>query len=228
MRTFDDRAPGYDRSIRQRLVFGPVHDAVLNAPTAAGDPPQDILDVGCGTGRLLEAAANRYSRAQLTGIDVSKKMIIEAQRKHEGDPRFSFKQGDASTLPFGAASFDVAFSTMSLHHWGEQSSGIREVARVLRPSGLFVLADVDIPFIFVTGPLFNWIDGSKFRAPEEIRRLLESAGLSFVAYRRFWPLFRAQLFVSRKEAQSRHAPGCEPNSGNWRPNKPLQQSGSPQ
>jgi ubiquinone/menaquinone biosynthesis C-methylase UbiE len=228
MRTFDDRAPNYDRSIRQRLVFGPVHDAVLNAFAAAGGPPQDILDVGCGTGRLLEAAAVRWSRIQLSGIDVSEKMIIEAQRKHEGDPRFSFKQADASALPFGAASFDVAFSTMSLHHWGEQASGIREVARVLRPSGLFVLADVDVPFIFVTGPLFNWIDGSQFRAPGDIRRLLESAGLSVVAFRRFWPLSRAQLFVSRKGGESRHAPGCEPDGGNWPPNKPLQQSGAPQ
>ncbi len=135
----------------------------------------------------------------MTGVDVSAKMIIEAQRKHEGDPRFSFKQGDASALPFGAASFDAAFSTMSLHHWGEQVSGIREVARVLRPGGLFVLADVDAPFIFVIGPLFNWIDGSRFRAPEDIRRLLEGAGLSVVGFRRFWPLSRAQLFVSRKK-----------------------------
>jgi len=199
MRTFDHRAHSYDHSIRQRLVFGPVHDAVLNAFTAAGGPPQDVLDVGCGTGRLLKAAADRWSRARMTGVDVSEKMIIEAQRKHERDPRFSFKQGDASALPFGAASFDAAFSTMSLHHWGEQVSGIREVARVLRPGGLFVLADVDAPFIFVIGPLFNWIDGSRFRAPEDIRRLLEGAGLSVVAFRRFWPLSRAQLFVSRKK-----------------------------
>jgi ubiquinone/menaquinone biosynthesis C-methylase UbiE len=202
MRTFDHRAASYDRSIRQRLVFGPVHDAALKALTAAGGPPQDVLDVGCGTGRLLEAAADRWGRAQLTGVDLSEKMITEAQRKHEGDPRFSFKQGDASALPFVAASFDVAFSTMSFHHWRDQASGIREVARVLRPGGLFVLADVDAPFIFAIGPLLSWIDGSKFRAPADIRRLLEGAELSVVAFRRFWPLSRAQLFVSSKKDRS--------------------------
>jgi ubiquinone/menaquinone biosynthesis C-methylase UbiE len=202
MRTFDRWAPTYDRSVLQTLVFSPVHDAVLNAFAAAGAPPHDLLDVGCGTGRLLETAARRWEGASLTGVDVSKDMIAEARRKHERDPRFNFKQGDASALPLEAASFDAAFSTMSFHHWGDQASGIREVARVLRPDALFVLADVDAPLLFVLGPLFNRIDGSKFRAPQAIRHFLEQAGLSVVTFRRFWPLSRAQLFVARKSGTS--------------------------
>jgi len=195
---FDRWAPSYDRSILQQLIFTPIHDAALNACAAACAPPHDLLDIGCGTGRLLEAAARRWHETQFTGIDISEKMIAEALRKHQGDPQFNFKQGDASALPVEDASFDAAFSTMSFHHWVDQTSGIRETARALRPGGLFVLADVDLPLLFLFGPLFNYIDGSKFHAPNDLRQLLEQAGLSVVALRRFWTLSRAQLLVARK------------------------------
>jgi ubiquinone/menaquinone biosynthesis C-methylase UbiE len=199
MRFFDRWAPIYDRSLLQRVMFEPVHDAVLNAFSAAGGPPHEVVDVGCGTGRLLEAAGQRWSGARLTGIDVSEAMIGEARRKYKRDARFSFKQGDACALPLRSASFDAAFSTYSFHYWGDQASGIREVARVLQPGGLFVLADVDAPLLFVADPLLRWIDGLNFRRPEDIQRLLEQAELAVVTRRRFCRLARVQLFVARKK-----------------------------
>jgi len=195
---FDHWASSYDRSIHQKVMFEPVHEAALDACSAAGASPQDVLDVGCGTGRLLESAARRWAQARLTGIDVSEAMVAEAQRKHPADARFTFKQGDASALPLEAASFDAAFSTMSFHHWDDQALGIREIARVLRPGGLFVLADVDVPLLFLLRPLVAWRDRAHFQAPEDIERFLQQAGLSVVAHRRFWRLVRVQLFVGRK------------------------------
>ena len=195
---FDHWAPRYDRSILQRLMFGPVHDAVLNAFSAAAAPPHDVLDVGCGTGRLLESAARRWTEARLTGIDASAAMVAEAQRTHDGDPRFAFKQGNASDLPLEAASWDAAFSTISFHHWGDQVGGIRSVARVLRPGGLFVLADVDVPFLSLWRPLFEWTGHVSFQGPPAIRRLMEQAGFSVVSQRRFWSLLRVQVVVARK------------------------------
>ena len=126
---FDQWAPKYDRSIFQRLMFGPVHEAVLEAAIAAGAAPHDVLDVGSGTGRLLELAARRWPEAQLTGIDLSEAMVAEAHRKHDIDPRFTFKQGNSSDIPLADASFDVAFSTISFHHWGDQAGGIRSIAQ---------------------------------------------------------------------------------------------------
>lgn len=179
-------------------MFGPVHEAVLNAVSITGASPRDVLDVGCGTGRLVEAAAERWGGARFSGIDVSEAMIAEARRKHEGETRFAFRQGDASALPLESGSFDVAFCTMSFHHWGDQAAGIREVARVLRAGGLFVLADIDIPFLFLLRPFRKWIAHASPREPQAIQRLLEQAGFSIVTRRRFWPLLRAQLFVARK------------------------------
>ncbi len=202
MRFFDRWARSYDRSLLQRVLFEPVHDAALDAFSAAGGPPREVVDVGCGTGRLLEAAGRRWSGARLTGIDVSEAMIAEAWRKYKGDARFIFRQGDACALPLRSASFDAAFSTYSFHYWGNQTSGMREVARVLQPGGLFVLADVDAPLMFVTNPLLKWIDGLNFRRPEDIQRLLEQAELAVVTRHRFCQLARVQLFVARKKQQS--------------------------
>ncbi len=195
---FDRWAPSYDHSILQRHMFEPVHEAVLTAFSAAGSPPQDVLDIGCGTGRLLETVARRWGEARLTGVDASEAMVAEARRKHEGDGRFAFKRGDASALPLEAGAFDAAFSTMSFHHWGDQAAGIREVARVLRPGGLFVLADIDVPFLPLLRLFRKWIDHPNLQGPEAIQRLLEEAGLSVVTRRRFWRILRAQLFVARK------------------------------
>ena len=196
---FDRWAPSYDRSVCQRLIFEPVHDAALNAFSGVSAPPHDVLDVGCGTGRLLESVALRWGETRLTGIDLSEAMITEARRKHEGDARFTFKEGTASALPLESASIDAVFSTMSFHHWGDQASGICEVARVLRPSGLFILADVDAPLLFLLRPILNWADRANFQGPQAIQRFLEQAALTVVMHRRLWCLSRVQLFVARKD-----------------------------
>jgi ubiquinone/menaquinone biosynthesis C-methylase UbiE len=183
-------------------MFKPIHEAVLNEYGAVGGAFDDVLDVGCGTGRLLESAAQRWSGARLTGIDPSEAMVAEARRKHEGDARFTFTVAGASDLPLEPSSFDTAFSTMSFHHWGDQASGIREVARVLRPGGLFVLADIDVPLLFLLHPLLTLGGHANFQGPRGIRRLLEQAGLSIVMSRRFWRLSRVQLVVARRDRGS--------------------------
>ena len=168
---------------------------MLGAFSELSLPPCDVLDVGCGTGRLLESAAARWNGARFTGVDASAEMVAEARRKHEGDSRFVFAQGDASALPVESDSFEAVFSTLSFHHWGDQSAGIREVTRVLRSGGLFVLADVDAPFPSLLRPVLKW---TNLQGPRFIQRLLEQAGLSVAMHRRFWRLLRTQLFVARK------------------------------
>lgn len=141
---FDRWAPRYDRSAQQRFFFGPAHAAALAAASAAGVPPRDVLDVGCGTGRLLERAGQRWPEAYLVGVDAAPLMIAQANAKHGGDARFRFEVGDAVSLPFGASSVDVVFSTFSHHHWSSQQAGVREIARVLRPGGVFILANIEL------------------------------------------------------------------------------------
>ena len=176
-RHFDHWAPHYDRSLLQPILFAPTHVAVVEAAAEAGAHPREVLDVGCGTGRLLERAARKWPDAHLVGVDLAPEMIAEARRTHSGDVRFGFEVGDAAALPIDAASVDVAFSTVSFHHWADQLGGLRQVARVLRPGGLFVLADFQPPWPL--RPVMR-----RFHARRSRRRLFEEGGLAVITQRR--------------------------------------------
>jgi ubiquinone/menaquinone biosynthesis C-methylase UbiE len=174
---FDRWARSYDRSLLQPLLFTPTHLAALVAAVDAGAHPRVVLDLGCGTGRLLERAAETWPDARSIGVDAAPGMIAEAKRKHQGDPRLRFEVGDAAALPLDPSSIDLALSTISFHHWADQLGGVREVARVLRPGGLFVLADIRPPLLL--RPILRGFHASRSR-----QRLFEKGGLTLVEQRR--------------------------------------------
>jgi len=179
---FDRWAPRYDRSTQQRFFFGPAHAAALTAASAGGVAPRDVLDVGCGTGRLLERACQQWPEARFVGIDAAPQMIAEAKRKNDGDARFHFEVADAVLLSSRASSVDAVFSSFSHHHWSDQQEGVREISRVLRPGGVFVLVNIEL-----------------CREADSRQRLFENAGLKVIEQRRPLRLAGAVLLtVGRK------------------------------
>jgi ubiquinone/menaquinone biosynthesis C-methylase UbiE len=165
---FDEWACTYEKSIAQRWYFDPVHARMLDAIAQArpGEAPGAILDVGCGTGRYLRDAAQRWPGARLCGVDPAAGMIAEARRLQ---PSIEFRAGAAESLDFPDGTFDGVSTSLSFHHWADQRQGAREIARVLRPGGWFCLADHS----FV---IARWF-GEKVRSRREIRGILEAAGL---------------------------------------------------
>jgi ubiquinone/menaquinone biosynthesis C-methylase UbiE len=131
------------------------------------DSPHCILDVGCGTGRLLRAASLRWPGAQLWGIDPAAQMVSEATRLN---PNATFRHASAESLPFPDQTVDMVLSSLSFHHWSNQIKGLQEIARVLRPGGLFCLADHAI----FLARLF----GEKIKSRNQIRALIVGAGLA--------------------------------------------------
>jgi ubiquinone/menaquinone biosynthesis C-methylase UbiE len=125
----------------QRLIFEPVHRTMLEVAVAERPNAQSILDVGCGTGRLLRATEAAFPGARLEGVDAAREMIAQASAAVAASNRINVRQGMAENLPFADASFDLVFSSMTFHHWSDQRAGVAEVARVLRPSGLWLLSD---------------------------------------------------------------------------------------
>ena len=139
---FDQWSSTYEHSWMQRVFFEPVHQAALALAAHFVPQPASVLDVGCGTGKLLRQARSRWPEAQLIGVDPANGMIEMAQRL---TPNATFFPGMAEALPLQDASVDLALSTLSFHHWQNQAAGIREIARVLRPGGYLLLVDMSFP-----------------------------------------------------------------------------------
>ncbi len=78
----------------------------------------------------------------------------------------------AEALPLPDASVDLALSTTSFHHWHDQAAGIREIARVLRPEGYFILVDASFPYWLV-----RVVRLKRFHSPAQLRTLFIQAGL---------------------------------------------------
>ncbi len=124
----------------QRIIFDPIQRAVLQLAEEEVGNPGAILDVGCGTGRLLRSASQRFPGAKLLGVDAAIEMVKQAQ-KSTPDGTIQFQQATAEELPFPDGSFDLVISTMTFHHWQNQGRGAAEVARVLTPDGRWLLAE---------------------------------------------------------------------------------------
>ena len=173
--SFDRRSSSYEQSFLQGLFFDRVHQAALSLFPADVNPAS-ILDIGCGTGRLLRKAALRWPQAQLTGVDPAEGMVAAARR---WTPQGTFYVSPAELLPLNDSSVDLVLSTASFHHWSNQHEGVHQVARVLRSSGYFCLADIVAPY----GLSHVYRHG---RPVEEVGRqaMFEQAGLKVETQRR--------------------------------------------
>jgi len=124
----------------QWLLFDRVHRGVLRR-IPADFVPSNILDIGCGTGRLLRRMHARWPSASLVGVDVAEGMLAQARAR---TPFAAFHQAPAEHLPLENDSVDLVTSTTSFHHWSDQAQGVREAVRVLRKGGVFILADMNL------------------------------------------------------------------------------------
>jgi ubiquinone/menaquinone biosynthesis C-methylase UbiE len=105
-------------------------------PIGSGD---SVLDVGCGTGRLLEMYAD--AGASVSGIDMSYAMLAEAT-KLLGD-RADLRSGDATAMPYEDDSFDLAICSLMIHELDPdiQHGVLTEMARVVAPDGRVLIID---------------------------------------------------------------------------------------
>jgi SAM-dependent methyltransferase len=139
---FDLRASTYEDSVLQEFLFVPVQRTALQLGRRFLPQAGRILDVGCGTGRLLRAARQCYPAAELVGVDLAGRMVAAAIAVTPTRLAVRYVQGRAERLPFPDGVFDLVFATLSLRHWASLPAGIAEVARVLSPGGVIVLADI--------------------------------------------------------------------------------------
>jgi ubiquinone/menaquinone biosynthesis C-methylase UbiE len=178
---FNRWATTYDRHWMQRIIFNPIQRTVLQMAEEQVRHPAAILDVGCGTGKLLKSARGRFPEARLVGVDAAKEMLKYAQSSTP-DGTIEFRHATAEDLPFPNGSFDLVFSTMTFHHWQNQARGAGEVARVLTPGGRWLLADF-VASGFVK-PVRALLKLHQFPDRNHLRSMLPEAGLKVVKEQR--------------------------------------------
>lgn len=103
-----------------------------------------VLDIGCGQGGAAVQLA-LATKAEVVGITISEEQVALASEYAASlgvQDLVSFRRADAMELPFGDAEFDAAFALESMIHMPDRSVVMREVNRVVRPGGRFVLTDM--------------------------------------------------------------------------------------
>ena len=202
---FSRLVPHYDRM--NRLMTGG-RDGRWRTLAVEASQPQDavVLDLGAGTGDL-SAEFRRQGAGQVLGFDVSASMLTRADEKF-GRDGIDWLQGDALHLPFPHESFDVVASAFVMRNLPDLAGSFEEMARVLKPGGRLVGLDIthppDTPWgrvlrvgfeqgvTRVAGLLsgdrsaYRYLPNSLSGYPiaDELSRMLESAGLVDVSYRR--------------------------------------------
>ena len=166
------------------------------------EPFRDLLDVGCGTGPMIELLSKEYPDIRLTGLDITPGMIEAAQAK--GIPNTTFVVGDSEDLPFEDSSFDAVICANSFHHYPNPQAFFDGVKRVLRPGGRLVLRDYTsadwIVWLMnhVEMPLANLFGHGDVRGYtlKEMRAFCARSGLKIMILERR-PKFRLHLVAKK-------------------------------
>ncbi|MBW4486824.1 MAG: class I SAM-dependent methyltransferase [Trichocoleus desertorum ATA4-8-CV12] len=136
---FDHWAPSYDW-LFPSVFYQAIHQRLLEY-VQLGDRAE-VLDLGCGTGRLLHRLTKQFPTVQGTGLDLSPEMLRQAQLRQAHHPQLTYVQGNAEQLPFAEAQFNAVFNTLSFLHYPQPEQVLAEVSRVLKPAGCFYLVDL--------------------------------------------------------------------------------------
>lgn len=196
-----------------------LHKRILDL--AFGDDLGDdarLLELGCGTGRLLAHQLERF--ASVSGIDLSGEMLNVARHRLAGrgeeDEGAALVRGDAYHLPFADAAFDAVYSILVINLLPDHRRALDEVRRVLKPGGRFVFSVPNLSSLYLPAGLVvnrrgrsfgantaGWRHGHWFSF-DEVRRSLERAGMEIEA---LWGQPPWTTWVEQARPLSGRAPG---------------------
>jgi ubiquinone/menaquinone biosynthesis C-methylase UbiE len=138
---------------------------------------RDVLEIGAGSGSVAQQLLSAAPELAWTAIDIDPHMTRAAATRLGEFAGASVKTADATAMPFSDGSFDSVVSCLMLHHIIDWERAVAEVARVLRPGGIFVGYDLTRTRL---ATLFHRLDGSPHRliVPDHFRAECERNGLA--------------------------------------------------
>lgn len=102
---------------------------------------QLAADIGAGTGFVTEGLLKRGLK--VIAVDRSSEMLNQMKQKFNDFKNIDYRQGEAESLPIDSDKVDYVMANMYLHHVDDPLTAIKEMARILKPGGKFVLTDLD-------------------------------------------------------------------------------------
>lgn len=139
-----------------------------------------VLDVGCGGGSFIAMMLKRAPETQFHGVDyspVSVKKSLSFNRGAVRDGQVKIVQGSVSALPFEPDFFDLVTASETIYFWPDPANDVREVARVLKPGGVFAVC-CDAADKEAAKKYTDRIRGMTVYTPEELSGFLAGAGLT--------------------------------------------------
>lgn len=135
----------------------------------------NALDIGCGGGMNLKRMLKLSPYGNVAGIDISQESLNKSRKVNarELGKRCSVKYGSADTIPFDTNTFDIVTAFETVYFWKDLKKSFREVFRVLKPNGTFMIVGE------LSDPNSMWgkmIKGITIYTPSEIKIFLQDAG----------------------------------------------------
>ena len=131
---------GAEMLARMNASHGPLTEWGLSLIEVAQNA--DVLDIGCGGGATLRRLAARAPQGRITGMDYSEVAVAcstEFNRAAVESGRMQVLHGSVESMPFAEGAFDVITTVESFYFWPQPQENLREVQRVLKPGGTFLL-----------------------------------------------------------------------------------------
>lgn len=118
------------------MTLGRKGNAQLAARLSGLGPGDTVVDLGCGPGAAVRYAARMG--APTTGVDPATVMLRVAKLLTGPSAKVQYVEGAAEAIPLPEGSASVVWSIATVHHWADLDAGLREVRRILMPSGRLV------------------------------------------------------------------------------------------
>jgi ubiquinone/menaquinone biosynthesis C-methylase UbiE len=182
---YDKIAHLYDEPGRDHIL-DPGLAAYLAQHPWLDKPEIRVLDVGCGTGKQLNANWERFPEMKMVGLDLFSGMLREARKRNRA---VCFVQGDGAYLPFRNNSIHFAVNQFSYPHIQKKLRMIEEVHRVLKPGGWFTILHID-PWSMPDWILYRYFPASReqdyrdFLPVPELKASMERTGFGNVQVER--------------------------------------------
>jgi ubiquinone/menaquinone biosynthesis C-methylase UbiE len=213
---FNRAAEGYDNSRIVRSFQRRAQALVLDDMQV--ERGMNFLDLGCGTGwATLQIASRLEGTGRVVGLDLSEKMLVQAERKlaELGYANVEFVLQSASALDY-EGDFDYVLSTNAFHHFADKKDVFSGVHKSLKPGGIFMVQYICDDFVLMKLLDFIGKIGEKAHigsaTSQALRELLTSTGFSDVEVKTiklnwFWEIMTGKG-VKRSCGPSWSARGC--------------------